>query len=68
VVVDGNVDQEGRKGSFEITGATGNLLFSRLGAGGAAPQAAAVVAAVGADGADGAGAAECSVTAGRAQP
>ncbi|KAI8475415.1 MAG: hypothetical protein J3K34DRAFT_464920 [Monoraphidium minutum] len=53
VVVDGNAEADGRPGSFEITGATGQLLFSRLQAGGAPPQAAAIVAALGADGAAG---------------
>lgn len=65
VVVDGNVDSDGRPGSFEIKGATGQLLFSRLASGGAAPQAAAIVAALEADGA--AAAAACSVAPGQAQ-
>jgi hypothetical protein len=54
---------------FQTTtpGATGTLLFSRLSAGGARPQAAAIVAALEADGAAGGGGggegAACSVTA-----
>lgn len=58
-MVDGNVDSDGRPGSFEITGATGQLLFSRLSSGGAHPQPAAIVKALEADGAG--TAAECSI-------
>lgn len=63
VVVDGNPESDGRKGSFEVVGATGNVLFSRLGAGGAAPQAAAIVAALRADGAGAGEGGACEVSA-----
>lgn len=58
------MESDGRKGAFEITAASGQLLFSRLAAGGAAPQPAAIVAALGAAGAEGG---ECAVTPGGAQ-
>lgn len=47
--------------TLSLTHPPGSLLFSRLSAGGAAPQAAAIVAALAADGA--AGDTECSVPA-----
>ncbi|GBF97736.1 hypothetical protein Rsub_10900 [Raphidocelis subcapitata] len=53
IVVDGNAESDGRPGSFEVVGATGTVLFSRLAAVGASPQAAAIVAALEADGARG---------------
>jgi hypothetical protein len=59
VVVDGNVDADGRPGSFEVVGAAGRVLFSRLASGGTPPQAAAIVAALAVDGAGAAG--ECSI-------
>jgi selT/selW/selH-like putative selenoprotein len=34
VVVEGNPDGPGRPGSFEVKGAAGQLLFTRLGSGG----------------------------------